>query len=155
MEIGGIGAQWLWLAAAALLAILESFVPGVFLAWIAGAAALTGVATALLPLALPFQLTLFALFSIASVLAGRRHYERNPVPSADPLLNDRVARLIGEVVTVETDIVGGMGRVRVGDSVWTARGPDAAAGARVRITGGQGTSLTVEPVPEPPQIERK
>ena len=153
MEIGGVGVHWLWLTAAALLAILEIFMPGVFLVWIAGAAALTGVVSAVLPIGLPFQLTLFVLFAIVAVLAGRRHYDRNPVPSADPLLNDRVARLIGRIVTVEADISDGSGRVRVGDSVWNARGADAPAGARVRVTGGQGTCLTVEPVPEPPRIE--
>jgi membrane protein implicated in regulation of membrane protease activity len=154
VEIGGIGAQWLWLVGAALLAILEIFLPGVFLVWIAAAAALTGVVAALLPLGPPFQLVLFALFAIASVYAGRRQYERNLVPSADPMLNDRVARLIGRTVIVETAIEDGSGRVRVGDGVWNARGPDVPVGARVRVTGGQGTCLTVEPVPTPPQIEK-
>ena len=58
-------------------------------------------------------------------MVGRRHYERNPVPSSDPLLNDRTARLIGQKVTVVEAIENGEGRVRVGDSVWAARGPDA------------------------------
>jgi membrane protein implicated in regulation of membrane protease activity len=154
VDLGGLGAHWLWLLAAAILAILEIFVPGVFLVWIAAAAAITGVVMAVVPLALPFQLVLFGLLSAAAVYAGRRQYERNLVPSADPLLNDRVARLIGQTVTVETAIDGGAGRVRVGDGVWNARGPDAPAGARVRVTGGQGTCLTVEPVPTPPQIEQ-
>jgi len=154
VDVGGIGVQWLWLVGAAILAILEIFVPGVFLVWIAAAAALTGVVAALLPLGLPFQLVLFALFAIASVYVGRRQYERNLVPTDDPLLNDRVARLIGQIVTVETAIADGSGRVRVGDGVWNARGPDAATGARVRVVGGQGTCLTVEPVPAPPQIEK-
>ena len=41
-------------------------------------------------------------------------------------------------------ISGGEGRVRVGDSVWTARGPDAPAGARVRIIRAEGATLWVE-----------
>ena len=154
MEIGGIGVHWLWLLGASVLAILELVVPGVFLIWVAAAAALTGVVAALLPLGLPFQFILFALFAGGSVLAGRHQYERNIVPSTDPLLNDRIARLIGQTVVVETAIEGGSGRVRVGDGVWNARGPDLPAGARVRVTGGQGTCLTVEPVAGTPQIER-
>ncbi|MBC7987477.1 MAG: NfeD family protein, partial [Sphingomonadaceae bacterium] len=30
--------------------------------------------------------------------------------------------------------------------VWTATGPDAPVGTRVRITGGEGSRLEVEPV---------
>jgi membrane protein implicated in regulation of membrane protease activity len=37
--------------------------------------------------------------------------------------------------------------VKVGDSVWSCRGPDAAEGARVRIVGADGSCLKVEPVP--------
>ena len=71
---------------------------------------------------------------------------RNPVSSDDPLLNDRAARLIGETVEVVTAIENGEGRVKVGDSVWTARGPDAPAGARVEVVGAQGNCLNVRPV---------
>ena len=141
----GLDAHWWWLIAAALLGILEIFLPGVFLVWMAAAAALTGIMVALLPIPLPFQLALFGLLAMASVFGGRRHYERNPVPSSDPLLNDRTARLIGQVVTVITAIEHGEGRVKVGDSVWTARGPDAAAGARMKVIGAEGTCLRVEP----------
>lgn len=145
MNLGGIDAHWWWLLAAALLGILEIFLPGIFLIWMAAAAAITGILVALLPLAMPFQLALFALLAIAAVYGGRRHYERNPVPSDDPLLNDRTARLIGEHVMVVTAIENGEGRVKVGDGVWTARGPDAPAGSRMRVVGAQGTCLTVAP----------
>ena len=48
------------------------------------------------------------------------------------------------MVTVETAIENNKGRVRVGDGVWNARGPDAPAGASVRIVAADGTVLTVE-----------
>jgi membrane protein implicated in regulation of membrane protease activity len=41
--------------------------------------------------------------------------------------------------------------VRVGDGEWPARGPDAPAGACVRITGATGATLRVEPLPTLPQ----
>lgn len=40
--------------------------------------------------------------------------------------------------------MGGEGRVKVGDSVWTALGPDADVGARVRVIAAEGTALRVE-----------
>ncbi|MEZ0243051.1 MAG: NfeD family protein [Sphingomonas sp.] len=136
-----------WFAFAAVLAIIELLMPGIFLIFIAAGAALTGVAALVIPgLPLFAQIGIFAVASAVSVAVGRRWYLKNPVESSDPLLNDRVARMIGEVVTVANPIVAGEGRVRVGDSEWTARGPDAPAGAHVRITGARGNTLDVEPV---------
>ena len=145
MNFGGLDAHWWWLLAAAALGILEVFVPGIFLVWMAAAAAVTGIVAAVTGIALPFQLAIFALLAIAAVYGGRRHYDRNPVESDDPRLNDRTARLIGQTVTVVTAIEHGEGRVKVGDSVWTARGPDAAAGSRVTVTGATGNCLSVAP----------
>ena len=147
MDLWGLDAHWWWLIGAAALGILEIFVPGIFLAWIAAAAALTGIVVALLPLDLPFQLALFGLLAMAAVFGGRRHYERNPVASSDPMLNDRTARLIGQKVVVVTAIENGEGRVKVGDGVWAARGPDVPAGTRMIVTGADGICLRVEPVP--------
>jgi inner membrane protein len=146
VDFGGLDSHWWWLIGAALLGILEIFLPGIFLAWIAAAAALTGIVVALLPISLPFELALFGLLAMAAVFGGRRHYERNPVESSDPMLNDRTARLIGQQVTVVTAIENGEGRVKVADGVWAARGPDAAAGSRMVVTGADGACLRVEPV---------
>ena len=151
MTFLGIDDHWWWLLAAALLGILEIFIPGVFLVWMAVAAAITGILVALLGFSLPFQLATFALLALAAVYSGRRVYDRNPVPSSDPLLNDRVARLIGQTVTVVTAIEGGEGRVRVGDGVWSARGPDAEVGARMVVTGAEGTCLRVDKLETPQQ----
>lgn len=136
--------HWAWLLVGVILATAELAVPGAFLIWIAAAAVLTGVAALVLGVPLGAQLLLFALFSVASVMLGRRFAGNAPV--ADPMLNDRAARLVGETVVVVEAIHDGRGRVKVGDGVWPARGPDADAGARVRVTGSDGTCLRVEPV---------
>ncbi len=136
--------HWWWLVFAALLGIGEVLLPGVFLIWIAIAAALTGLAAMILPIGVALQFLIFAALCVASVWGGRRWYIDNPVASQDPLLNDRTARLIGETVTVVDPIAGGEGRVKVGDSVWTCRGPDAPAGVRVTVVGAEGTVLRVE-----------
>ena len=146
MNLGSLEPHWWWLLAAALLGIFEIFLPGVFLIWMAAAAAVTGIAVAFLPLSMPIQLVLFAMLAMAAVFAGRRYYERNPVPSSDPMLNDRTARLVGQKVTVVKAIQNGEGRVKVGDSVWPATGPDADEGSRVVVTGADGASLKVAPV---------
>lgn len=136
--------HWGWLVFAALLGIAEVLMPGVFLIWIAIAAAITGLVALALPITLPFQLLLFAALSLLAVWAGRRWYVDNPVPSSDPLLNDRSARLIGQSVTVVDPIIAGEGRVKIGDSVWSATGPDTPAGTRMRVAGVDGTIIRVE-----------
>ena len=140
--------HWVWLLGAIALGIAELIVPGVFLIWLAAAAAATGLLTLAFGIGLPFQFAAFALLAIAAVYSGRRWYLANPMPSADPMLNDRAARLVGRTVTVVQAIDNGEGRVRVGDGVWSCRGPDAPEGARVRITGADGSCLKVEPVRE-------
>ena len=136
-----------WLILSAVLALAELLAPGIFLVFVAAGAAMTGVVTLIIPeFALAFQVAVFVLATSAAVAIGRRWYVKNPVASSDPLLNDRVARLIGQIVTVVEPIEAGKGRVRVGDGEWLAHGPDAPVGAHVRIVGATGLSLTVEPV---------
>lgn len=148
MNFGDIDPAWYWLIAAGLLAITELAVPGVFLVWLAGAALLTGLVTIITGIALPAQLVLFGVSAVAMVLIGRQAYARMEHRTSDPLLNDRGARLVGREVTVAAPIVNGEGRVKVDDGIWNARGPDAAEGTRVRITGTRGSCLLVTPIIE-------
>lgn len=144
--------QWWWLVIAAVLAIAEIIAPGIFLIWLAAAAAITGFVTWLtpgLPESMPVQLVLFAVLAFASIYVGRTVMRRNPTVSADPLLNNRAARLVGETAIVIEAISGGIGRVQVGDSPWPASGPDAFPGERVRIIGADGNRLKVERLKTP------
>jgi inner membrane protein len=135
---------WGWLVAALVLAGLEIAMPGVFLIWLAGAAAVTGVLTGLLGLGWQAQLPLFAILAIVSILLGRAYLRRNPIHTDDSGLNRRADRLIGELVEVVEPIAAGHGKVQVGDSPWLAAGPDAPKGAKVRITAVRGATLHVE-----------
>jgi len=132
---------WAWLAAAVLLAGAELAVPGVFLVWLALAAAVAGAA-GLLGLAVPGQLAIFALSAVASIYAGRAVYRHHAMP-ADPLLNDGAARLIGRRVTITRAIVDGEGRASLGDGAWTVHGSDMAEGTRAVVVDVDGNALTV------------
>jgi membrane protein implicated in regulation of membrane protease activity len=72
--------------------------------------------------------------------------------SDEPDLNRRGAQSVGQMLTVVDPIVHGRGKVRLGDTLWVAEGPDCPAGTRVRVTGVAGTVLVVEPLAsdEPP-----
>jgi membrane protein implicated in regulation of membrane protease activity len=136
---------WIWLIAGIVLAIAELVVPGVFLIWLGAAALVTGMVALGASLSLPAEFGVFALTAAVSVVTGRIVMARMPILSDDPLLNERTARLIGRKVVVTEAIVGGEGRVRVGDGIWPATGSDSPAGATVKIVGADGARLHVEP----------
>jgi membrane protein implicated in regulation of membrane protease activity len=64
--------------------------------------------------------------------------------SDQPELNRPAAQLVGRVLVVAEAIDGGRGKVRVGDTLWPAEGPDVAVGSEVRVIAAKGTVLVVE-----------
>ena len=138
--------RWAWLALGLVLAVAEMAIPGVFLIWLAGAALITGLVTWLLPIGVPFQVVLFAVLAIVAVFSGKRFLAAHPVEAADPEMNDRGARLVGQTAVVVQTIEFGNGRVKLGDSEWLAQGPDLPTGSHVRVRGSEGTTLLVEPL---------
>lgn len=144
---------WGWLSLAVVLGAAEILFPGAWMLWLAAAALLTALVTVLLGLAWEWQLAAFAVFALASVLASRRYARRGVIATADPGLNRAADRLVGTVAVVSEAIVHGSGRVRIGDSSWAARGPDAPAGARVRVVSVEGSLLRVLPADPPREPE--
>ncbi|MFC4291909.1 NfeD family protein [Sphingorhabdus arenilitoris] len=142
----GLEGQWLWFILAALLAIIEIIVPGIFLVFIAMAAALTGLATLLIDISLPAQLILFAISSLIAVYGGKHWYNQQDVESSDPMLNNRSARMVGKTVTVVEPVDANGGRVRVGDGEWPARGPKMQPGEKARIAAVVGGIVEIEAI---------
>jgi membrane protein implicated in regulation of membrane protease activity len=143
--VEGLEPGWLWMIGGVLLLIAEIIAPGFFLVFIGGAAIAAGLFTLLFGLGLAGQLSLFAVYAVIAVMIGRKFYANAAVDAGDPLLNDRAAQLVGRSVTVIETVDEHSGRVRVGDSEWSARGGPGSAGERVRITGVEGNCLLVEP----------
>ncbi|WP_295558698.1 NfeD family protein [uncultured Hyphomicrobium sp.] len=146
----GLG-PWNWVIIGVLLMALETLIPGVHFLWFGLSAIVVGILVFGLnsggaeTLSFPWQLTLFAVISVATVFWVRRFSNAQGVESEDKDLNQRSAQYFGRVVVVEDAISGGRGRVRVGDTLWPASGADAPKGAHVRITGANGTVFIVEP----------
>jgi membrane protein implicated in regulation of membrane protease activity len=143
--MSGIEPGWLWLIGGVVLLIAEVIAPGFSLIFIGAAAIATGLLAMLLGASVVLQFGLFAILAFLAVrIGGRRFYASRYDYSADPLLNDRGARLLGRVVVVVEPVDSHGGRVRVGDGEWTARGGPAAIGDRVRIVDIDGNCLKVE-----------
>ncbi len=134
---------WLWFGVAVALFVLETIVPGIHLLWFGVAAGIVGLVALIAPVAWQWQLIAFAVISVATVFWVRRSSAPGVAKADLPNLNVRGAQYIGRTVTVIDAIIGGRGKVRVGDTVWGAEGEDAPVGAIVEVTGVHGTMLVV------------
>lgn len=145
--IVGLG-PWAWLILAAILFAMETVLPGVFLVWFGAAAAIVGILLFFVDIGWELQLVIFSAAAVISVVLMRGYGAFLQGESDEPNLNERGAQLVGRTVVVDTAIRGGRGRVRVGDGLWLAEGPDMEHGASARVVGVNGTTLVVEPVEE-------
>ncbi len=131
-----------WLLGVALMAI-ESIAPGFFFLWMGIAAILVGLVLTIVPsLDWTYQVLLFAVLSVASIIAWQLRLRGNPTPTKDPLLNRRGYQYVGRTFTLEEPVVNGYGKIRVDDSTWkVAMDQDYPAGTRLRIVGVDGVIL--------------
>ena len=137
---------WTWLILATIFLALEFTIPGVVFLWFGVAALLTGLIVAIGPeMGWQLQFVLFGILSLISAYFGRRYVTWRPVKSQDDTLNRRGEQYRGRIFEVVQAIEDGEGRVKVGDGVWNARGPDAGVGDKVKVIEVSGTNLIVEP----------
>ncbi len=141
----GLSDGWLWAIGGLVLLVAEVIAPGFFLIFVGAAAIVTGFATLALGLGLPVQLLVFVIAAAVALLLGRRRYEEQPNVDLDHRLNDPGRRLEGRTAEVVAAVDDHGGRVRLGDSEWSARGGPAAVGTRVSISGVDGNCLIVTP----------
>ena len=135
---------WTWIILGLVLVGLELVVPGGVLIWLGIAAIATGLIDGVLGLSWQISTLVFAGLSVVAVLAGRL-ISRPIVRAEDPSgLNRRGEALVGQAFTLEAPIVGGEGRVRIGDSSWRVVGPDTQAGTVVTVVQIDGATLVVE-----------
>lgn len=141
---------WSWIILGLILLGLEILAPGIFFLWL-GAAALVIGAISLTVWGVGAELWVwqvqvlgFLVLSIVLAYAGRSWLLARQEESDEPLLNNRVAQLVGRTATLEEPITNGVGHVRLGDTLWRVAGPDLPAGTRVRILGGSTDRLEVE-----------
>ncbi|MGB8841646.1 MAG: NfeD family protein [Aliidongia sp.] len=136
--------NWIWGAVGAVLLVVEMLAPGYFLVFPAlGALAVTGFGF-IMPLDLPAQLLLFAVVTSLLFALCFRLY-RGLTAGGTPSLINSSDRLIGAAATVEEPITAGRGKIRLGDTVWLACGPDLPSGSAVTVIGVDGTVLQVAP----------
>lgn len=133
---------WSWWIAGIVLLGLEIFVPGTFFLWFGVAALLVGTLGFFVPMGFGLQISLWVSASLILLIIGRRVFKR-AVPADKSHLNDRLAQFTGRSFTLAEPIVEGEGRLKIGDTIWRVTGQDLPAGAKVIVTGADGTALVV------------
>lgn len=138
---------WFWWIVAGILLVGELLAPGVFLLWLAMAAALTGLADLALGLGWRGEVAVFAALSLMLVLASWKWVMAQRSPKTDqPHLNLRHGAYVGRVFALEKAIQNGTGKIKIEDALWDVDGPDLPAGAQVKITAVNGLRLVGERV---------
>jgi hypothetical protein len=124
--------------------LIEIFAPGMFMLWLGLSAILVGIISSAVVWSWQAQLIAFAVFAIAAVPAWRHFARKVEKPADSPFLNRRAEGYVGREFTLDKPIVGGVGTIRIDDTVWRVTGPDVPAGSRVRIARAEGAALMVE-----------
>jgi inner membrane protein len=88
-----------------------------------------------------FAALVFGFYFWRQYRARQRELES---PTADHRLG---VKHIGQAVVLEQPLENGKGRIRLGNREWAIRGPVLPAGAKVRVTGVDGTVLLVDRAP--------
>ncbi len=132
-----------WMLAGTAFVIIEALAPGYFLIFPGFGCFVAALVSVLFRLELAGSITVFVVATLILVTIAAGPYRRllqgrrqTNVNSAD--------RLVGTTGTVAETIVHGSGKVRLGDTVWLAAGPDLAIGTAVRVVAMDGTRVQVD-----------
>jgi len=132
-----------WLVLGLSLIILELFLWTVFLLWIGASAITVSIFFYLMPeTAWPIQLLIFVALSLASTFLAKRYY---PVKTVDDELHEKAKTYIGKECKVSS-IDDGAIKVKIGNSLWFAKGTELSVGQIVKIIDVESSTFIVEPV---------
>ena len=137
---------WHWWAFGVVLLILEMVAPASFFLWMAVSAGVVGLVLLLFgSMSFNYQLLLFAGVAFVAIAAFHMYRKKNPHDAeGGSRLNQRETQYLGLTFTLDQPIVGGVGKLRIDDTIWRIEGVDMGAGARVKVVGSRGNALLVE-----------
>jgi len=141
---------WYWWVFAIALLVIELSTGSTYFLWPAIAAALTGL-IAITPIGAFWQMQIlsFAASTVALSVFAPRYVKPwlHRTQKDHQLLNESGAQKVGRRATVDETFANGVGKVRMGDTLWIAEsetGENFDAGATVTVARVDGTKLFVE-----------
>ncbi len=136
---------WIWLALAVTLLAVEAAFTTEWLLWPAAAAGLVALITALgLDFGPAFEVAVFSVVTVILTLFARRFVQKVN-PAAEPDINARDVRFVGQQARVVEPFVNGQGRVFISGAEWQAEiaAGEPPVGAFVTVTAAEGSVLKV------------
>lgn len=136
----------IWAIMAVFIGIAELNAPGAYLIWVALGAAVTAAGEAIFGLSASGQIETFLIACLISCTLGNFIYRvagRDGVRHG-PELNRKDCAMVGETGVVCEAFVNGHGKVRIGDTVWLAEGPDVAVNTPVNVLSVRSSHLVVD-----------
>ena len=125
-------AMMVWLVAAMLLIAAETLLPEIFLLWLGIAAAVVFFIVWAFPGTPPmWQAIAFVVLSVVSIGVYVKFIRGRLVTPDQPLLIKRGEQLVG--------------KVKLGDALWTVEGPDLPVATLVKVVGATSMTLKVAP----------
>ncbi len=140
--------SWHWLSAGIFFVLLEALGTAGFLLGLGFGALSVALFMAIFPaISWQWQFSIFALMSVLSTIAYWRFFRGFNQATDKPLLNNKVAALIGQRAVVVEAIVAGKGKVQIQDALWTATAEEGIEeGRAVTIVGANGMELRVQSI---------
>ena len=134
-----------WLVFGLALVIVELFLWSMFLLWIGASAITISIVFYLYPeVSWGLQVLSFVLLSVTSIFLAKKYF---PVKTVDDELSLNAKNHIGKdctVVSIENSVV----KVKLGESLWLAKGCEMSVGQKVRIIDTDSSTLIVEALTE-------
>ena len=143
---------WSWFVIGLLLLVGEIVLPGVFLIWFGMSALVIGSLTLISFTDVswwPWQAQVVAFGVLAFILAmvGKKLFPTDIENDDASRINDPLRRFVGSEANLVEAVENGVGRVKLGDTVWRVfASADFPAGAKVRVIGARDGALVVEAV---------
>lgn len=141
---------WLWFLAGMLLLIIEFGMPGLIALFFGIGAIVTAIFTWIFPIPLAFQLTIFLIVSVASLVLLRKHFKTifygyTKSGESESIIEEDFK---GKRVVVTSDIAPGRpGKVEFQGTQWIAEADEEiAADSLVEIITNRNLSLYVKKV---------
>ena len=146
MDLISTLSAWHWLIFGVILIGLESLAPIAYLMWFGCAAIFQGILTYVFSIDPMTQIIFYTVLCVSVTVLGRRFVPINIKRSDQKNMNRRQDSMIGKKITLTNAIVNGHTQVKIGDSVWNAKGPDAPIGAHMIVVAVDGVKLILEPI---------
>jgi hypothetical protein len=113
-----------WVTVGFILALLELFIPGIYLIWFGFAAFAVAVIVSCCEIVFTTQLIWFAVLSAVFAVCGlfvyRGIFKKIKTPQEYSNLNDSAEQYVGSLVTVTEDVTDNRTKVKIGDTYWVA-----------------------------------